>query len=348
MKIDYLANQKRFAPTLTRHMYAHWRSLLDSMGKSRQDFAQSMRDRYHRDSLPLALVAYEKHQVLGTIALKPQDLDIRPELTPWLGGLFVLPQYRRRGIGSALISGIVAEAERLRLPCLFLWTPSSERLYARHGWSLLERAPYHGHEISIMKRALRHQIHGAAQAGPSLSPPLDPSSPLVTSMRLIRYCPEHCEAMLALHRSALTGFKLGMSQQEDEADLMAIEQVYFSRGGDFLIGFLDGRLVAMGGFQRLGETVAELRRMRIERELQGKGYGTQLLQELESRAYDLGIRTLCLETARRRPLTLGFYRKHGYQETGRGFYGAVETVRFSKALGARPTTRPCHVARTAR
>jgi ribosomal protein S18 acetylase RimI-like enzyme len=88
----------------------------------------------------------------------------------------------------------------------------------------------------------------------------------------------------------------------------------------------------MGGFKRLAGTSAELRRMRIERELQGRGYGTQLLRELERLAFQSGIRTLRLDTARRRPLTLGFYRKHGYQETGRGFYGEVETVQFSKTL----------------
>ena len=57
-----------------------------------------------------------------------------------------------------------------------------------------------------------------------------------------------------------------------------------------------------------------------------------LLRELERRAFRCGVRTLCLEAARRRPLTLDFYRKHGYQETGQSFYGAVETVQFSKAL----------------
>jgi GNAT superfamily N-acetyltransferase len=138
--------------------------------------------------------------------------------------------------------------------------------------------------------------------------------------------------MLALHRSAIVGFTLGMSQQEDEADLVTIEQVYLRDGGEFLIGFINERLVAMGGFKRLTDTSAELRRMRIERELQGRGYGTQLLRELERLAFQSGIRTLCLETARRRPLTLEFYRKHGYQETGQGFYGEVETVRFSKTL----------------
>ena len=151
-------------------------------------------------------------------------------------------------------------------------------------------------------------------------------------MRLIRYHDDYREPMLALHRSALVGIPLGMSQQEDEAELMAVEQVYLLGGGEFLLGFVNERLVAMGGFKRLSDTSAELRRMRIERELQGRGYGTRLLRELERLAFQSGIRTLRLAAARRRPLTLEFYRKHGYQETGRGFYGEVETVQFSKTL----------------
>ncbi len=157
VRIDYLGNQKQFLPLLTEHMYQHWRSLLQAMGKSRDDFAQSMRDRCATDSLPLALVAFEGDQVLGTIALKPQDLARRPQLTPWLGGLFVLKKYRSQGIASLLITKILAEAERLRLPCLHLWTPASEDFYARRGWTLLERSPYHHCEISLMNRRLRNQ-----------------------------------------------------------------------------------------------------------------------------------------------------------------------------------------------
>jgi GNAT superfamily N-acetyltransferase len=151
-------------------------------------------------------------------------------------------------------------------------------------------------------------------------------------MRLIRYQSEYQEQMLELHRSAIEGFILGMSQQQDEADLTAVEEVYLRNHGEFLLGFMDERLVAMGGFMRLSDDLAELRRMRIARELQGRGCGTLLLRELERRAFRSGVRTLCLETARRRPRTLEFYRKHGYQETGQSFYGAVETVQFRKTL----------------
>ena len=154
-------------------------------------------------------------------------------------------------------------------------------------------------------------------------------------MRLIRYQPEHQKPMLALHRSAVEEFTLGMSQRQDEADLVGIDEVYLRSRGEFLLGFIGERLVAMGGFKRLSDVVAELRRMRIARDLQGQGYGTLMLRELERRAFQSGVRTLCLDTARRRPLTLEFYRKHGYQETGRSFYGTVETVQFSKTLDER-------------
>ena len=139
---------------LTDQMYEHWRSLLNAAGKSREDFAQSMQDRCRIGSLPLALVAFDPDFVLGTIALKHQDLDIRPQFTPWLGGLFVLKQYRGCGIGSLLITRIAEEARKLGLPRLYLWTPTAEKLYARQGWSLVERVSYHKYRISIMDRLL--------------------------------------------------------------------------------------------------------------------------------------------------------------------------------------------------
>jgi N-acetylglutamate synthase-like GNAT family acetyltransferase len=115
-------------------------------------------------------------------------------------------------------------------------------------------------------------------------------------MLLIRYKLEYQESMLALHRSAIEGFTLGMSQQEDEADLLAIEEVYLRSRGEFLLGFIGQRLVAMGGFRWLSHRLAELRRMRIASDLQGRGHGTRLLQELEWRAFRSGIRTLCLDS----------------------------------------------------
>ena len=154
VRVDYLGNQQRFLPVLLNAMYEHWRLLLQAMGKSREDFAASLQDRCQIGSLPTALVAYEGDQVLGTSALKPEDLDIRPQLTPWLGGMFVLPEYRGHGLSALLAEKTVAEARRLGLTELYLWTPASERLYARHGWAVVERTRHHDLQICIMHRRL--------------------------------------------------------------------------------------------------------------------------------------------------------------------------------------------------
>ena len=150
------------------------------------------------------------------------------------------------------------------------------------------------------------------------------------TLRLVRFQPEYQEAILALHRSAMSRFTVGIDAAEEEADLHDIETAYPRDGGEFLVGLLNGQVVAMGGFRRLSGDTAELKRMRVRSDLQGRGYGTQLLHELERLAVARHIQTLCLETAKARPLTLQFYRKHGYQESGEGLYGQVVTVRFTK------------------
>ena len=66
----------------------------------------------NRDQLPIAWVAHANGQLLGTAALRVHDLEGREDLTPWLGGVFVGSQFRRRGIGAALCA-TVEEAARI-------------------------------------------------------------------------------------------------------------------------------------------------------------------------------------------------------------------------------------------
>jgi len=69
-----------------------------------------------------------------------------------------------------------------------------------------------------------------------------------------------------------------MNREADEADLVAIEDFYLRRRGEFLLGFIGDRLVAMRGFKRLSEGVGELRRVRIVSDMQGRGLGSSLLR----------------------------------------------------------------------
>ena len=132
----------------------------------------------------------------------------------------------------------------------------------------------------------------------------------------------------------MEGFIRDRPRQRTKATCCEIERFYLRTAGDFLVGLLDNQVVAMGGFKRLSDTSAELKRMRVNKLHQGRGYGTQLLVELERKAIENGIRTLCLETASFRTLAIEFYRKHHYQFDGEGRYGDVRTIRFIKSLDA--------------
>jgi hypothetical protein len=60
-------------------------------------------------------------------------------------------------------------------------------------------------------------------------------------------------------------------------DLRSIRATYLDAGGEFLVGVLDGDVVAMGGLRRVSETVAEVKRMRVDarvqRRYEASGYG---------------------------------------------------------------------------
>jgi N-acetylglutamate synthase-like GNAT family acetyltransferase len=61
----------------------------------------------------------------------------------------VVPGWRRRGIGAALLAGLLAEAQRLGFPRVFCATATAASLLERQGWRLLERTEHDGKPIAI-------------------------------------------------------------------------------------------------------------------------------------------------------------------------------------------------------
>jgi GNAT superfamily N-acetyltransferase len=149
--IDYLANRPEFTDDLARLSWEEWRPIYQERRQTFEHALKNYRERLNTDCLPLTLVALQSEELIGTVSLKFHDLDIRPKLDPWLGALFVLPNWRGRGVGSMLMHRAVDEAGRLNLPRLFLWTSSAEALYRKLGWRIVERTDYCGKSIVIMQ-----------------------------------------------------------------------------------------------------------------------------------------------------------------------------------------------------
>jgi ribosomal protein S18 acetylase RimI-like enzyme len=109
--------------------------------------------------------------------------------------------------------------------------------------------------------------------------------------------------------------------------------VYLNGGGEFFVGLLEGRLVAMGALRRLSDDVGEIKRMRVHPDFQRRGFGRLMLGALERRALECGYRTLRLDTAVVQTAARRLYEDAGYREVGRGELAGFEAVYFEKQLG---------------
>ncbi len=148
MTIEYLADHPEAVSILAEWQHAEWGHTRP--GDTVEKRAARLRNFSNRDRIPLTVVALEGTEILGGASLIEHDMETRMELTPWLASVFVGEPYRRRGIGAELVRRIMAEAGKLNVPLLYLYTVHSERLYAALGWTLMERTSYLDHKIVIM------------------------------------------------------------------------------------------------------------------------------------------------------------------------------------------------------
>lgn len=148
MRIEYLADHPEALDTLVQWQHREWGHVRggETLDQRRMRFAGSL----NRDQIPLTVVALEGDEVLGSASLIAHDMETRMDLTPWLASVFVGEQYRRRRVGGKLVRRIMAEAGKLKVPLLYLYTVHSERLYASLGWIVTERTSYREQPIVIM------------------------------------------------------------------------------------------------------------------------------------------------------------------------------------------------------
>jgi GNAT superfamily N-acetyltransferase len=149
--IEYLANCPEFVGELARLSWKEWQEVYAQRKQTLVHLLKNYRGRMNTDRLPLTLVALHSGKLVGMVSLKFHDMDTRPDLDPWLGGLLVLPEWRNRGVGTMLMLRATEQARRLNVPRLYLWTHSAEKLYHKLGWRVVERTNYFGKEAVVMQ-----------------------------------------------------------------------------------------------------------------------------------------------------------------------------------------------------
>jgi len=99
-------------------------------------------------------VLFDCERPVGTAGLMRSDLESRPDLTPWLGGLYVEPAFRGRGHATALVRQVEDFARAAQVSVLWLYTPNADGLYLRLGWLYAGTEQEEGHNVILMRREL--------------------------------------------------------------------------------------------------------------------------------------------------------------------------------------------------
>ncbi len=158
MQITYLADHPQFIPTLARWFFDESPDYFKD--KTLRNAAALLEPRLNRDRIPLALVAFEGDEAMGTISLAEESLPTHAHLTPWLAGLHVNEERRHQGIATMLVEALVKEAKRLNVETLYIGISRAEDFYLERGWQLIERVDFHNRLVTIMKL----EIDGAPAA----------------------------------------------------------------------------------------------------------------------------------------------------------------------------------------
>lgn len=152
-KIEDIWTRIDVIPLLARWHFKQWGDLTGASTES--DYKALLSRNASSQKLPLTLIATNDKRLLGSVNIVACDMDIRPELKPWLAQLYVDVPERNRGIGSILVRAAIERCGKLGFHCLYLYTSGTLPVFYEHiGWRRRETVHYKGKTRIVMEMRL--------------------------------------------------------------------------------------------------------------------------------------------------------------------------------------------------
>ena len=155
-EIVRIAERPDLVPMVAKWLWDEWHlDAGDSLEATRDAVAASVSP----SGPPQTFVLLVDNRPVGTASLVAHDLDERPNLTPWLAGVFVIPEARGRGHVIHLIQAVEVACRSAGVGTVWLHTTDAERVYARAGWHTVEAIQRQGRSrVTLMRRDLTSGI----------------------------------------------------------------------------------------------------------------------------------------------------------------------------------------------
>lgn len=148
VEIINLKEEPVILATLASWHQQEWSSF--NPGESIEERILRMQPYLNEDFIPSTFIAKD-NGLSGSAAIVSRDMETRPQLSPWLASVYVLPEKRGRGIGTKLVLHVMAQAKREGIKTLYLFTPDRQDFYLNLGWSIKNVEQYQNQEVTIMQ-----------------------------------------------------------------------------------------------------------------------------------------------------------------------------------------------------
>jgi putative acetyltransferase len=135
--------------------------------------------------------------------------------------------------------------------------------------------------------------------------------------------PDDRQAAAAVVSTALSEYGLGWEPDGADRDVLAVEEYYLTRGGEFWVIEQHGEIVGTSAYYPClevagtpsdqGTQAVEIRKMYLHPQVRGQGLGRHLLAELERSILAHGYSEIWIETASVLTAAVKLYEANGYQ-----------------------------------
>jgi GNAT superfamily N-acetyltransferase len=124
---------------------SYWNEWSESLKK---EFNISEKSEYHLCKEIIYFVGFDvkDKKLVSSIAITPNDLGEKTDLSPWLSYVYVVPEYRNKGVAQKMINWYL---ENVLVRPLYLWCKHPlESFYSKFGFEMIENRS----DIAIMEK----------------------------------------------------------------------------------------------------------------------------------------------------------------------------------------------------
>jgi GNAT superfamily N-acetyltransferase len=152
--VDSLARHPELVPEVVDIAWTEWGSALSEEDHQRW-LREAERDCRMNTVFSAGFVALSDGEPVGTVQLHEFDLEQMRDRWPWVCGMVVKPEYRRRGVGRLLLEALESFAAERAVERLWVFTESAAAFYQSCGWSRYAQAVNNGGPGMILTKLLK-------------------------------------------------------------------------------------------------------------------------------------------------------------------------------------------------